>query len=55
MKHVVIGPGGSTYLTVYVENGMLQLRLPNGYALHIDAKTISQLVGILQELKKDVE
>lgn len=53
MKHVVLTPKGSTYLTVYLDGKMLCLKLPNGYVMHLDAKTIPQLVGILQELEKE--
>ena len=55
MKHAVLTPKGSTYLTVYVENGHLLLKLPSGYTMHLDAKVLPQLVGILQELEKETQ
>ena len=55
MKHPVLSPGGSTYLSVYLQNKMLCLKLPTGYVMHLDAKAIPQLVGILQELQKEIQ
>ena len=55
MKHVVLTPKGTTYLTVYVEDKQLLLRLPSGYAMHLDAKVIPQLLGILHEIEKEIQ
>lgn len=55
MKHVVLTPRGTTYLTVYVEDKQLLLKLPSGYTMHLDAKVIPQLLGILHEIEKEIE
>lgn len=56
MKHAIITPKGTTYATLWQEDGMLKMELARARGVHItlDVKAIPQLQGVLEDVQKEL-